>query len=110
MSDTAAVTTCHLPGPAGRITVHLQGDAGAQAVVMTHSILSSSMMWDALAPDPAAVMATLAIDRAHYVGLSLGGMSGFALARRDPQRLLSLVLCDCRADAPPAAAPPRDER
>jgi len=111
---------------------------------MTHSILSSSMMWDAqaydlaergwrvvradtrghgeshpavapyamsdLVTDSVAVMDALQIERVHYVGLSLGGMSGFGLGLYHAKRLLSLCLCDARADAPPAFAALWDER
>jgi 3-oxoadipate enol-lactonase len=34
-----------LSRPGGDIVVYLQGDHGAPVVLMTHSILSSSMMW-----------------------------------------------------------------
>lgn len=133
-----------LPGPAGEIVVHLDGDAGAPAVLMTHSILSAPMMWEAqaallakrglrviraatrghggsspgtapcsmddLGADALAVLDALNIERAHYIGLSLGGMSGFGLGIHHADRLLSLVLCACRADAPPPVAAPWDER
>jgi 3-oxoadipate enol-lactonase len=65
---------------------------------------------DGLAADTVAVLNDLDIARAHYVGLSLGAMSGFGLGIRHGERLLSLVLCDGRADAPPAVAMPWNER
>ncbi|NDZ17180.1 alpha/beta fold hydrolase [Variovorax sp. WS11] len=65
---------------------------------------------DGLAADTVAVLDALNIASAHYVGLSLGAMSGFGLGIRHGARLLSLVLCDGRADAPPAVAAPWDER
>lgn len=65
---------------------------------------------DSLAADTVAVLDALGIQQAHYVGLSLGGMSGFGLGIRHGARLLSLMLCDARADAPPAVAAPWDER
>jgi 3-oxoadipate enol-lactonase len=65
---------------------------------------------DQLAADTIAVLDALKIDRAHYVGLSLGGMSGVALGLRHADRLRSLCLCDMRADTPPAASAPWDER
>ncbi|HKX43685.1 MAG TPA: alpha/beta hydrolase [Burkholderiaceae bacterium] len=131
-------------GPAGALAVRVRGDSTKPAVVMTHSILSSSMMWneqaallaargyrvvcvdtrghgdsecrhdrctmDDLGADTLAVMDALGIARAHYVGLSLGGMSGFGLGLRHSERISSLLLCDARADAPPAVAAPWDER
>lgn len=131
-------------GPACALAIHLDGPAGGTPIVLTHSILSSSMMWarqaqwlaaaglrviridarghgesdaphgpytmDQLGDDTVAVLDALAIQKAHYVGLSLGGMSGFGLGLRHADRLLSLTLCDSRADAPPAVAQPWDER
>lgn len=131
-------------GAAGDVAVYLQGDTEAPAVAMTHSILSSSVMWeeqaallagrgfrvvridtrghgasqapagpytmDDLAADTVAVLDNLQIDKAHYIGLSLGGMSGLGLGIRHGSRFLSLCLCDARADAPPVVAAPWDER
>jgi 3-oxoadipate enol-lactonase len=132
-------------GHHGDLSVRLQGDPKDPAIVMTHSILSSGLMWDeqaallaaqgwyvlridttghgdslaptseavtmdGLAADTIAVLDALGIARAHYVGLSLGGMSGFGLGIQHGERLLSLVLCAARADAPPAVSAPWDER
>ena len=136
-----------LRGPAGRLTVQVQGDSDAPVVFMTHSILSDRSMWDGqatllvslgfrvvradtrghgesdapqaldrpctmadLVADSVAVLDALGIARAHYVGLSLGGMSGFGLGLAHAERLLSLCLCDARADMPPAAAAVWPER
>ena len=63
-----------------------------------------------LGNDSIAVLDGLKINRAHYIGLSLGGMSGFGLGIQHPHRFLSLVLCDTRADMTPAFAAPWDER
>lgn len=63
-----------------------------------------------LVADSVAVLDALEIERAHYVGLSLGGMSGLGLGIHHPGRLLSLCICDARADMPPALAAPWDER
>jgi 3-oxoadipate enol-lactonase len=138
------VQTLRVPGPAGELCIHVQGSASAPAVLMAHSIMSSSMMWQAqaellaatgwrviradtrghggsqagpgpytmddLAADSIAVLDALKIERAHYVGLSLGGMSGFGLGIHHAERLLSLCLCDARADMTPAFAAPWDER
>lgn len=134
----------HVPGAASEMAVYVQGNAAAPTVVMSHSILSSSMMWDAqaellaaagwrviridtrghgdshapavsctmddLAADTVAVLDALGIARAHYVGLSLGGMSGLGLGIHHGERLLSLCLCDARADMTAAFAAPWDER
>ena len=63
-----------------------------------------------LVADTVAVLDALQIERAHYVGLSLGGMTGLGLGIHQAKRLLSLCLCDLRADATPAFAAPWDER
>lgn len=44
---------------------------------------------------------TLGIARSHYVGLSLGGSTGFGLAINHPGRIASLAGCDCRVTSPP---------
>lgn len=138
------VQRLRLPGPGGDIAVCVQGPDDAPAVLMNHSLLSSSMMWEAqaallaakgwrvvradtrghgdsaapaapyamrdLVADSIAVLDALQIARAHYVGLSLGGMSGLGLGITYPERLLSLCICDARADMPPALAATWDER
>ena len=105
--------TQFVKGPAGNIAVHTQGPETGPAGILTHSILSSSMMWleqayllsstgwrviaidtrghgqsechtvtctmDDLVADTVAVMDALNISKAHYMGLSLGGMSGVGL-------------------------------
>jgi 3-oxoadipate enol-lactonase len=65
---------------------------------------------DNLVADTIAVLDALGIETVHLVGLSLGGMMGLGLGILHPQRVTSLVLCDCRADAPPAVAAPWEER
>lgn len=71
---------------------------------------SAPLSIDSLARDVVAVLDGLDVDRAHYVGLSLGGMVGFALGQQHPGRLASLVICDARADSPTAFAQPWDGR
>ena len=141
---TTTLQHIRIPGPAGDIALKIQGDPSDPAVFMTHSILSSSMMWDEqaellaahgfrairadtrghgnsqagkapytmgdLVADTVAALDALKIERAHYIGLSLGGMSGLGLGIVHANRLLSLCICDARADAPPAVAAPWDER
>jgi len=55
---------------------------------------------DELGLDVIAVLDALKIDKAHFVGLSLGGMIGFGLGIHHASRLFSLFICDARADAP----------
>jgi len=58
--------------------------------------------FDRLALDVIALMDHLGIDRARFMGLSLGGMTGLALALAHPDRIERIVCCDARADAPDA--------
>jgi len=57
---------------------------------------------DQLAEDAIGVLDALGIAEAHFVGCSLGGMIGQAIAVRWPQRLRSLVLVGSRSAMPPA--------
>jgi 3-oxoadipate enol-lactonase len=70
----------------------------------------STLTIDRLAADVVQVLDGLDVDRANFVGLSLGGMVGFALGQQHAGRIASLVICDARADSPPAFAQPWDER
>jgi len=49
---------------------------------------------DQLADDARGVLDSLEIDKAHWVGLSMGGMIGQAFALRHPSRLRKLVLAN----------------
>jgi 3-oxoadipate enol-lactonase len=80
-----------------------RGHGGSQASAPPYTL-------DDLAADMVAVLDGLQIARAHYVGLSLGGMIGFGLGIRHADRWQSLCLCDTRADAPALFAAPWDER
>ena len=55
-----------------------------------------------LAADLGGLIAGLGIDRAHVVGLSLGGMTAQALAIHHPERVASLVLMATAPHLPPA--------
>ena len=56
---------------------------------------------DMLVGDVIALMDAVGVDKAHYVGLSLGGMTGLGVAIAHGDRLLSLTACDARCWAPP---------
>jgi len=56
--------------------------------------------FDQLTGDVLALCDELKIARADFMGLSLGGMTGLALAMRAPERMGRLVCCDARASAP----------
>jgi 3-oxoadipate enol-lactonase len=60
---------------------------------------------DDLAADAIGVMDALSIDRAHFVGLSMGGMVAQAAALAHPARFRSLVLADTTSRYPPEFGP-----
>jgi 3-oxoadipate enol-lactonase len=53
-----------------------------------------------LVGDVVGLWDALGIERSHFVGLSIGGMTAFGVALDHPDRLLGLIACDCPADAP----------
>lgn len=57
---------------------------------------------DDLAADAIAILDNLGLEHVHFAGLSLGGMTGQALAARYPNRLASLTLMATTAHMPPA--------
>jgi 3-oxoadipate enol-lactonase len=59
---------------------------------------------DDLADDAVALLDRLGIERAHIVGLSLGGMTAMRLAARNPERVGRMVLLCTAAQLPPAQA------
>lgn len=58
--------------------------------------------FDDLMGDVLGLMDAHQIGRADYMGLSMGAMTGMGLAIHHPRRFRRMVLCDGRADAPPA--------
>ncbi len=63
-----------------------------------------------LAADALALLDALGVARAHWVGLSLGGMIGQQFALDHPQRLASLALCDTACRVPPEGVASWEER
>jgi len=55
-------------------------------------------------------MDALSIKRAHFVGISMGGMTGLALAQKHPDRVEKLAPCDCGPASSPASAQQWEER
>lgn len=56
------------------------------------------------AEDVVELLDRLGIERAHYCGLSIGGMTGIRLAARHPKRVGRLVVCCSSPYMPPASA------
>jgi len=65
---------------------------------------------DQLADDALALLRDLGIQKTHWVGLSMGGMIGQALALKSPKVLQSLSLCDTSSRIPTDAKPLWDDR
>lgn len=63
-----------------------------------------------LGKDAIGLLDALNIEQVHWVGLSMGGMIGQAIALNYPHRLRSLALCDTAAVIPAEAQPIWDER
>jgi 3-oxoadipate enol-lactonase len=56
--------------------------------------------FELLADDALALLDALQITRTHFVGLSMGGMTGMTMALRRPSVLRTLVLCDTTSRDP----------
>lgn len=79
------------------LRVDLRGHGGSQTTPGPYRMAE-------LAADVAAVLRALALPPVHYVGLSLGGMVGQALALDHPGLLRSVVICDALPESLPNAA------
>jgi 3-oxoadipate enol-lactonase len=54
-----------------------------------------------LADDAIGLLDALGIEKAHFMGLSIGGMIGQQLGARYPERIHSLALCNTASEMPP---------
>lgn len=63
-----------------------------------------------LADDLFGLLDALRIEKAHFVGLSMGGMVGQTAALEDPGRFLTLSLCDTASRIPPESRALWNER
>jgi 3-oxoadipate enol-lactonase len=66
--------------------------------------------FDLLAEDIRALLVTLGISETHFVGLSMGGMTGQALTLNHPNMVQSLTLCDTRSHTSEDRKPGRMKR
>jgi 3-oxoadipate enol-lactonase len=66
--------------------------------------------FDMLVADAIGLFDALSIDRAHFAGISMGGMTALGLAEQHPQRVRSIIPCDCSANSTPASAQQWEER
>lgn len=63
-----------------------------------------------LAADVRGLLDAVGADRAHFVGISIGGMIGQTLAIASPERVAGLVLANTTAYMPPPALPLWEQR
>ena len=66
--------------------------------------------FDLLVADIVALIDMLGISRAHFCGLSMGGMTALFLAQRHPQRFDRIIACDCGPASTEASAQQWKER
>src|SRR5580704_4065693 len=66
--------------------------------------------FDLLVADVIGLLDALSIKRAHFAGLSMGGVTALFLAQRHPQRFDRIIACDCAPASTPASAQQWQER
>lgn len=66
--------------------------------------------FDTLVADVIGLYDALHIEAAHFVGLSMGGMTAVALAEQHPARVNRIVPCDCGPASTPQSAQQWEER
>jgi 3-oxoadipate enol-lactonase len=66
--------------------------------------------FELLIADVLALMDALAIGKAHFAGLSMGGATALALAQQCPHRLDRVVVCDSPCQSTPASSQQWEER
>ncbi|HKM68679.1 MAG TPA: alpha/beta hydrolase [Stellaceae bacterium] len=85
------------------LRIDMRGHGGSDPVAGDYTMT-------ALSGDVAAVLEALAIPRVHYIGLSIGGMIGQALAIEHGAKLISALWSDTLPASPAGAAAAWDER
>jgi 3-oxoadipate enol-lactonase len=71
---------------------------------------SGKYSFDLLVGDVIGLMDALAIKRAHFCGISMGGMTALFLAQRHRDRFDRIIPCDCGPASSPASAQQWKER
>src|SRR5258708_37563189 len=66
--------------------------------------------FDLLIADALALMDALAIRKAHFAGLSMGGATALGLAQKHADRLDRIIVCDSPCQATPTSSQPWEER
>jgi 3-oxoadipate enol-lactonase len=66
--------------------------------------------FDLLSADVIALLDALSIERTHFAGISMGGMTALKLAQVQPRRFDRIIACDCGPNSTPASAQQWQER
>ena len=66
--------------------------------------------FDQLIADALALMDALAIRKAHFAGLSMGGATALGLALQHPERLEKVIVCDSPCQSTPTSSQQWEER
>jgi len=66
--------------------------------------------FELLIADALALMDALAIKRAHFAGLSMGGATALGLAQKHPDRLDRVIVCDSPCQSTPTSSQQWEER
>jgi 3-oxoadipate enol-lactonase len=66
--------------------------------------------FDLLVADVIGLFDALSIERAHFAGVSMGGMTALGLVEQHPDRVLSVAPCDCSSASTPASKAQWEER
>jgi 3-oxoadipate enol-lactonase len=66
--------------------------------------------FDLLIADALALMDALAIRKAHFAGLSMGGATALGLAQKHPDRLDRVIVCDSPCQSTPTSSQQWEER
>ncbi len=66
--------------------------------------------FDLLSADVIALLDALKIERTHFAGISMGGMTALKLAQDQPRHFDRIIACDCGPNSTPASAQQWQER
>jgi len=66
--------------------------------------------FDTLLADALGLLDVLAIEKAHFAGLSMGGATALGLAERHPDRFGGIIVCDSPCQSTPASSQQWEER
>src|SRR5262249_57586793 len=66
--------------------------------------------FDLMIAEALALMDALAIGKAHFAGLSMGGATALGLAQKHPDRLDRVIVCDSPCQSTPTSSQQWEER